>query len=192
MNAVQDWVQLAIRSIADPRAAGAEVKHLPSALTWPAFWLVAILGGVSTQLSLYLTPIEGFPTLGGPVGFVAFVAAGMMGLVAAFTASGRLFGGTGTFEQLLAVVTWMQGLRVTAQITLLIGSLVLGDAFAFLVGVLVMLIGVWVAVNFVAAVHEIEPVPALIAVVLGGIAVAILLSFLWSLAAPQMSELPLA
>lgn len=192
MTGIQTWTDLALRSVTDPRGAGAEVRHLPATLTWPAFWLVAILGGVSTQLSLYLTPIPGFPTLGGPMGFVAFVAAGMMGLVVAFTATGRMFGGKGDFDHVLAAVTWMQGLRVTAQLVLLAASLIFGEALAFMAGVGVMLVGVWVAVNFMAAVHEIEPVPALFSVILGGLVVAILLSILWSLAAPQMSEAPFA
>ena len=90
-------------------------------------------------------PLTFFMGLGGILALVALV----------LTWCGRALGGEGRIEDVGVLMIWLQGLRVLAQIVMLV-LVPLAPALALVVSLGASAIGLWILVNFVAEAHRFE------------------------------------
>ncbi len=74
-------------------------------------------------------------------------------LVISIHSIGRAFGGSGSFEETLLLVTWLQFILLCLQVVQL-AALVLVPPIGGLVGLLSIGIFLWLLVNFVAVIHN--------------------------------------
>jgi len=166
-------------SLRDPRAAAAMIAALPLGrdVLWTAVALIAALNALVISTTFTLAP----PVMELPSYFqmplVLFVLmAGLMVLyVHALYWVGRAMGGRGRVEPLLAAVVWLQGLRLVAQMGVLVLTLAL-PPLGLLASMVVTFWGLWILLNFVA---EILELPGLFhaAAVLAGAALGVLIGF---------------
>ncbi|WP_347139571.1 YIP1 family protein [Paracoccus sp. SSK6] len=108
------------------------------------------------------------------------LAAGLMSGV------GRMFGGTGRFEDALLLTVWIEVLLLLVQAVQLVLSLVL-PVVAGLLGVAATALFLWLTVHFTKALHGFQ---SLLKVTLGLIGTAIAAGFVLSLLAAALGIMP--
>ncbi len=84
------------------------------------------------------------------------------------TGCGKGFGGTGSFEETMLLITWLQFILVCLQVAQTL-ALVLLPPFAGMIGIGALVLFFWLLVNFVAVLHGFTS--------LGLVFVGIILSF---------------
>ncbi|MBW4708898.1 YIP1 family protein [Roseobacter sp. YSTF-M11] len=153
MTTTVDWPQLTLLTLRDPKAAAAEIMswQLPRDALWMAAIVVAIAGTIMSTLTNFVMPLpEPFTDLfPNPIMLFLAMAGGFVLTVNVLFWTGRAIGGSGDLNDLLALLVWMQALRATAQLLILICVLVT----PFLTGFLVLLVGIatiWVFLNFLS------------------------------------------
>ncbi|SDG14452.1 Yip1 domain-containing protein [Sulfitobacter delicatus] len=181
----QSLMPLVRTTLRDPRAAAAMIAALPLGrdVIWTGVALIAALNALVISGGFVLAPpameLPGYFQM--PLALFVLLAGLMVLYVHALYWVGRAMGGQGRTETLLATVVWLQGLRLVAQIGVLVLTLVL-PAAALLASLVVTFWGLWILLNFVA---EILNLPGLFhaAAVLAGAALGVLLGlgFLLSL-----------
>ncbi|WP_370401421.1 Yip1 family protein [Sulfitobacter sp. JB4-11] len=119
---------------------------------WTALALGAALHALVLQLVLSVSepamPLPGYMSM--PLVLFVLIAGVMVIYVHALHWAARALGGKGELWDMLAVIVWLQLLRATAQLILLVVSLampLLGMVLALVVGVW----GLWILFNFIAA-----------------------------------------
>jgi hypothetical protein len=169
--------QLAVLTVRNPKEAATYIlgQNLPREALWMALVLVAILNTILSSLSDMLVPVP--PPLdaiiANPFVFFVIVAGGLLLTVYAIYWAGRMMGGQGGIEDLLALIVWLQVLRSVAQAAVMV-TLVVAP---YLASFLVLIVGaatIWIFVNFVnAGLHFNSLIRALVVVIIGGIALMI-------------------
>ena len=143
-------------TISDP-AAGAQMilrLDLPRAALWLSFALMSVLSMILGELG---SLVIGVPE-DGPLSGQGAVALGLMQgvflflAVHAITQIGRIFGGTGTFFEALALVTWLQFIFVALQVVQLLLA-VIAPPLAAIVSLLAIVLFFWLLSHFIAVLH---------------------------------------
>ena len=146
------------RSVQSPREGAAEVLAMgvPRAALWPIVILVAILSAIMTQLNLMLTRAElPEPLLSiasAPVWMSVVQFATLALMIGAVYAIGRAMGGTGSLPETALLLSWLQFILVCLNAAQLVAGVIL-PPFGALVGLAVSILGLWLLVNFIAALH---------------------------------------
>ena len=177
MTSAMSFPQLAVLTLRAPQEAASYImrQNLPPEFLWTALALVAILNTIMSTLSNMLVPVP--PPLdtivASPFVFSTIVAGGLLLTVYAMYWTGRMMGGRGEVNDLLALIIWLQVLRSVAQAAVL----ALLIAVPYLASVMVLVAAaatIWIFVNFVSAGLRFNSlVKALVVVIVGGIALMI-------------------
>ena len=148
--------ELAVQSVKDPARAARRIidMNVPSAALWTGLTLMAVLNTLMFVVSNMLMP--GPSMLPGafnmPVFYFGFVMFGLILIVYSIFWTGKALGGTGTLHDVMALVVWLQGLRVVVQaatVLLLLTIPLLSAILVFVAGIL----GLWILVHFVKEAH---------------------------------------
>lgn len=181
------WVQLGVRSVADPRGVLGELRRRNYSVTDIALAaaLVAAMGVIFFEGSLLLAPVEGGGgTLLGitsPIG--AFVFQYGMILVTAVVVcyGGRIFGGKAGLNDSLLAVTWLQFVMLLVQV-LQVVALILVPPLGLLIFMAALILLIYLLVNFIMEIHGFKNPMAVVAGVVGAFfAIALVLSILLAL-----------
>lgn len=125
---------------------------------WSLLLLVSIANATLVWLSNALTgptpeqlaqmPIQIPAIIFSPLFAFVFLAGALVITVHVLYWLGAAIGGTGSLNNMLAVLVWLQGLRVMAQVVLLVLMLAL-PTLAGLFGLAVAVLSLWMLVHFV-------------------------------------------
>lgn len=151
-------LQMVWRTVLNPREGAEEVLALgvPRQALWTLLFLVVVLSIMLGQISNLLmtqmsdTPLTGL--LANPVATGLIQLALLVVAVYAIYAVGRAFGGTGSFNEALLLVSWLQFIMVCIQVVQTAFMVIL-PPFAALVGVAGLFLFLWLLTNFVAVIH---------------------------------------
>ena len=154
-----DLAALAAQTVRSPGDAARRVMalELDRPVLWMALALAAALGSLLFHLSSLMFPVTpaGFPVpalLSSPIFYAVAMAGGVILSAAVLSGAGRALGGQGRFDDMLALLVWLQVLRVAAQAIVLV-LMILMPAFAALATLAVALLSLWILINFIDAAH---------------------------------------
>lgn len=151
---------LTILSLQNPALAARFVlaSGLRRDILWSLLLLVSIANATLVWVSNALTgptpeqlaqmPIQIPAIIFSPLFAFVFLAGALVITVHVLHWLGAAIGGTGSLENMLAVLVWLQGLRVMAQVVLLVLMLVV-PSLAGLFGLAVAILSLWILVHFV-------------------------------------------
>ncbi|NKX46084.1 Yip1 family protein [Roseicyclus persicicus] len=152
-------LRMARDTVSNPREGAETVLALglPRQALWLAFALVIVLSMILGDLLYMLADLPADEALTGPLGaspvVMGLLQAGFLYLMAhAMARIGQAFGGTGRFEEALALVIWLQFIFLCVQVVQLVAVLVVPPV-AGLITLLAMGLFLWLLVNFVATLH---------------------------------------
>jgi hypothetical protein len=152
---MNNLVAMAWRSVKNPREGAAEILALgvPREALWPALALVVVLSILLANVTALL--LAGDAAAAMPVGPAAtgFIQLALLVvMVFAVFWIGRAMGGTGSFEESVLIVAWLQFIMVCLQVVQA-GILVISTPVAEIFGLLGVLVFLWLLTNFVAVLH---------------------------------------
>jgi hypothetical protein len=151
---------LTILSLQNPALAARFVlaSGLRRDILWSLLLLVSIANATLVWVSNALTgptpeqlaqmPIQIPAIIFSPLFAFVFLAVALVITVHVLHWLGAAIGGTGSLENMLAVLVWLQGLRVMAQVVLLVLMLAV-PSLAGLFGLAVAILSLWILVHFV-------------------------------------------
>ena len=178
-------LRMARDTVSNPRE-GAETMlalGLPRQALWLAFALVIVLSMLLGDLLYLLAGLPGegaltSPLVGSPV-VAGLVQGAFLFLMAhAITHVGRVFGGTGRFEEALTLVVWLQFIFICVQVLQLVAVVVI-PPMAGLITLLAVGLFFWLLVNFIAALHGFTSLGLVfVATILTGFAFLFMLSLI--------------
>lgn len=181
------WVQLAMRSIADPRGALGQIRQRDHSINETAMVaaLISAMGVIIFEFSLLLSPVdgEGGTLLGitSPLGAFAFQYAMIFVTAVVVCYGGRIFGGKAGFGDSLLAVTWLQFVMLLVQVVQM-AALILVPPLGLLIFMTALVLLVYLLVNFIMEIHGFKNAMAVVAGVIGAFfAVALALSILMAL-----------
>ncbi|MBI6628360.1 YIP1 family protein [Pontibaca salina] len=152
-----DWRPLTVATITDP--AGAARTLIGLGLTrdvlWTALLLVAVLNALLFAVSNIALPPppELSVLLPAPILYFVVVAAGLSLSVVSLHVFGRLLGGTGTLEDIMVLVGWIQLLRVAIQAVALFLAL-LAPVLSAMVVLAAVFYGIFIMLHFINQAHN--------------------------------------
>ncbi len=155
------WTDLAVDTLRDPQDAAARIMgwQVPrrelyiallavSALTALIVGTVSTLGPPPDQELLDTVPM--LALFQRPLALFVLTAGGLIVMVHALYWAGNAMGGQGDLGDLIALMAWLQALRVAAQIGILALSAVV-PSIAGLLALMVMIVAFWLMLHFVSA-----------------------------------------
>ncbi|KPQ06155.1 MAG: Yip1 domain membrane protein [Rhodobacteraceae bacterium HLUCCA12] len=147
-----DITALVRLSVTEPEKGAQAVMALDPPL--PARWMLMVFAVTLGVVLAYLLPVIAGQGPDLPSPFAAAMLQGGMNLVAVFliTGVGRLFGGTGRFEDALLLVGWLQLLMAGVQLVQLLVLLVL-PPLGSVVMVAAVALFFWLLSGFIRALH---------------------------------------
>jgi hypothetical protein len=148
-------VAMAWRTVKNPREGATEILSLgvPREALWLALALVVTISILLAQAtSLLVTGEAGAGMPVGPLamGFVQLLLLVLM--VFSIFWIGRSFGGSGSFEETILLVTWLQFIMVCLQVVQTV-ALVILPVFSGLIGIGALVLFLWLLTNFVTVLH---------------------------------------
>ena len=155
------WADLAVETLRSPQDAAARIMgwQVPRTELYIALLAVSaltalIVGAVST-LGPPPDPelLEAVPVMSlfqRPLALFVLTAGGLSVMVHARYWAGNAMGGGGNLSDLIALMAWLQGLRVAAQVVIVtLSALVPG--VASLLALVVMIVAFWLMLHFISA-----------------------------------------
>lgn len=180
-----DLIALARTSLQDPRAAATEIMglQLTRDVLWTALALVAILNTAIVLLVVQVSgpsmPLPGY--IGSPITIFVLIAGLMVVYVHAMYWAALAIGGSGSLNDVLAVLIWFQVLRAAAQIAVLVLSLAI-PVLGLMLSLVVAIWGLWIFLNFLAAAMLLKSAGhALVVLVISAVGLILGLGILMSL-----------
>ena len=168
----------------DPAAAARVLLglRLPRSVLWQGLVLMAVLQAVIYALSdlAFAEPNPMRVLFGGPLQFFVIALLGMVFFVYVLQMAGRLFGGQGELDDVLAVMVWLNALRAAAQVAMLVLSLTV-PMLAMVLMLMVAFFGLYITMHFINEALRLNSLlrsffVLLVASLAMGIALSILLS----------------
>ena len=154
-----DLAALAVQTLRSPGDAARRIMglDLERPVLWMALALTVVLGSLLFHLSSLMFPVSpaGMPLpalITSPLLYALAMGGGVVLSAQVLTWAGRALGGQGQFQDMLALLVWLQALRVVAQAALLV-LMVLVPPFAAMVTLAVALFSLWILVNFIDSAH---------------------------------------
>lgn len=152
-------LRMARDTVSNPREGAETVLSLglPRQALWLAFALVVVLSMLLGDLLYMLADLPQDGAMTGPLGASPLVMGLMQGaflflMAHAVTHVGHLFGGTGRFDEALALIVWLQFIFLCVQVLQLAAVLVI-PPMAGLITMLAVGLFFWLLVNFIATLH---------------------------------------
>ena len=148
---------MAWRTVRNPREGATEILSLgiPREALWPALVLVVVLSILLAQLtSLMMTGDVGMQEMPvGPAatGFIQLLL--LVVMVFAIFWIGRSMGGTGSFEETILLVAWLQFVMVCIQAAQAVALMLFPTIVATLIGMAGLVLFLWLLTNFIAVLH---------------------------------------
>lgn len=175
---------LVLETIRKPKV-GADVilaQRFQRGVLWQLLALVTVLSVLAAQITILLLGPGSGELLGGqllenPLLATLIQAVLLLTLVYAAFAIGRTFGGQGAFDDVLALVIWLQFILLVIQMVQTFALIVFPALGVLIAFASVVLFG-WLLVNFVAHVHGFQ---SLAHVFVGILVSAFAIIFLFSL-----------
>jgi hypothetical protein len=150
-------VSMAWRTVKNPREGATEVLSLgiPREALWPALALVVTVSILLAQATWLLVlgdagAAAALPA--GPLVMGLFQLAVLVLMVFAIFWIGRSFGGSGSFEETILLVTWLQFIMVCLQVVQT-GAFLILPLIAGLIWIAGIVLFLWLLTNFVAVLH---------------------------------------
>lgn len=152
-----DWRFLVVQSITDPAEAGRRLiaMAIPRDALWIGLSLVVVLNTMIFALSNVLipgpSPLPDMLTY--PPVYLAVSGGGLLLSIYSMYWIGRMMGGTGSLDDMMVLLIWMQGLRFLVQTV----TLVLVLTFPLLSVILVIasfLVGLFILMHFIDQAHR--------------------------------------
>lgn len=146
------------RSLRSPREGAEEVLALgiPKDALWLILAIVVVLSVVLAQATNLLVVGAGGEMFDGLLSNPMVTGVIQLGLLLAMIAAvywiGRAMGGSGSFEETLLLMSWLQFIMVVIQLAQTLALLVLPPV-AGLIGVAALVIFFWLLTNFIAVLH---------------------------------------
>ncbi len=180
-----DLRSLIVQSVMSPAEAARRILalRLPRGVLWSALLLAAALNAILFTLSNLLLPTPPMVPwiIQSPLVYFGLVVLALVAFIQAVVWVGQGLGGSGGTDEVMAVIVWMQYLRVLVQAA----SLLLMVTFPILSLVLVMaatVVGVWILLHFIAQAHGLDGLGrAAFVLILSGLAVIIAASLFMAL-----------
>ena len=177
-------LRLVLDTIRNPRAGADTILalRLERGVLWQFLALVIVLSVLAAQITILMLggdngDVLNSPLLGNPLLATGIQAALLLALIYAIYGIGRAFGGAGAFDDILALVIWLQFILLIVQMVQTF-ALVAFPALGMLIGLASVILFGWLLVSFVAHVHGFQS----LGLVFAGIMVsAFALIFLFSL-----------
>ena len=150
-----DVLKLAWDSIKNPREGASAILNFapPRIAIWYILALVVVLSVLLAQGTTFLFggglagPFEMSPFSLGIIQGVLLIV-----MIYATYWIGRAFGGTGSLEETMLLMTWLQFILVCVQVAQTLAMIVM-PPFAGLIGIAALFIFFWLLVNFIAVLH---------------------------------------
>lgn len=145
-------------TLTDPRAAARVLMQDEAALGQAVPIALAVVGfGVMLSFIMaQLMPGPEFPMLdfllGNPLLYAGFQFILLLFSVVAIFAVGRMFGGTGRFQQALLLMSWVQFFMLVVQIVA-VGVMLLVPSAGILLNYAIMVNFIWLMVVFITELH---------------------------------------
>ena len=155
------WVDLAVETLRDPQATAAQIMRwqVPRGELYMALLAVSALTAliVGTVSSLGPAPdpelLDAVPVMAlfqRPLALFVLTAGGLIVMVHALYWAGSAMGGKGDLGDLIALMAWLQALRVAAQVVILVLSAIV-PGIAGLLALVVMIVAFWLMLHFISA-----------------------------------------
>lgn len=150
-------------TVQNPREGARMVMgaNLPMAARWVALALMAVISAILAHLAFALMPGEVREAMAGAMAspLTSAVMQGALMLAAVFVIHwvGRWRGGTGTFEDALILMIWLQFILLILQVVQIVTQVLIPPA-SVLVGYVSVGIFMWLLSNFVAELHGFKSV----------------------------------
>ena len=172
----EELIRLTMLTVQSPRAGAEAVltMNYPRELLWVLLGLATILSVLMVQLMRFAFPQPEdaaalMPFQSSPVLFALIMWGSLVLMVFCVYYIGRAFGGTGSFQDSLTVVIWLQFLLMVSQVLQFVLAII-SMGFAALLGIAFLFYWIWIFTTFVAVLHAFENR----AVVLGGMFAAMM------------------
>lgn len=144
------------RSIRNPREGATEVLSLgvPREALWPALALVVVLSILFAHVTALLALGQGgmgaMPVGPAATGFIQLLL--LVVMVFAIFWIGRAMGGSGSFEEAILLVAWLQFIMVCLQVVQAVALIILPPV-AGLISIAGLVLFLWLLTNFIAVLH---------------------------------------
>lgn len=176
--------QLFVDTIYTPRSAARQIlgMKLPGNVIWMTLVLATALNSVAFAGTLLAFPPAAPPMVQAISPFLIAVLffASMVSGAAALYWGGKTVGGVASFNDFLALVTWLQFMRFAVQVVGFVLMLFL-PGLASIVTFVAMLYGIWIMLNFISEAQGFETFGKSVAnLLMGFLGLVIALSFLIS------------
>jgi hypothetical protein len=181
-------LRMARDTVSNPREGAETVLALglPKQALWLAFALVVVLSMLLGDLLYLLADLPRDGAMTGPLGASPLVMGLLQGaflflMAHAVTLVGRMFGGTGRFDEALALIVWLQFIFLCVQVLQLAAVLVI-PPMAGLITMLAVGLFFWLLVNFIATLHGFTSLGmVLVMTILSGFTILFVLSLILTL-----------
>lgn len=182
--------ELTMLTLRSPKEAAQQIIGigLPRDVLWSLLVLISVANAILVWVSNVLTgptpeqveqmPIRIPEIIYSPLFAFVILAGALTIMVNVLHWIGKAIGGTGSIENMLSVLVWLQCLRMMTQIILLV-LLFAAPSLAGLFGLIVSVLSIWILVHFVNEAAELDSVFKTIGVLLSAmVGIALGLSFL--------------
>ncbi len=191
---VKGLVSAAVDTVRDPREGARRVMavQIPRRSRWEAVLLVVVLSVLLSELTLLLGSASGGMMMGGgllhnPLAMGALQLAVLMVLIWGMYVLGRLAGGTGSLDDAIMLVVWLQAIMLGLQVVQLAAMLLL-PPLASLIGLGGILLFFYLLTMFTTELHGFNSPGAVFIAILGAmVGFIMVLSFILALFGVQIS-----
>lgn len=180
---LRDLVTLAVATVRNPKEGARVVigQNVPNPFLWQMMAVVVALSVVLGQGALLV--LAGPGELAGPLMLNPAIMAGLqlavlLVTVHAITWIGRSLGGTGSFDDALALMVWLQFIMICLQVVQ-VAAMMVAQPVADMIGIAGLALFLWLLTNFVAVLHGFKSLGLVFVMILAS---ALGLVFLMSLA----------
>lgn len=148
--------QLVVLTLRDPRAAAEQIIgwRLDRDTLWTALALAAAINTLLFSLSVVLQPSQAMPAFfTSPLVMFVLLSGVLVITTHGLFWTGRAIGGQGDLGDMLALIVFLQVLRILAQLVIFVVMFV-SPGMSLLLSLATAILGLWILVNFIAAAHR--------------------------------------
>ena len=168
--------EVVILSLRNPRAAAQQIIgwRLDRNVLWTALALAAAVNTLIFSVSLVLQPTPGMPAFfTSPLAMFVLLTGVLVITTHGLFWTGRALGGDGNLGDILALVVFLQVLRIIAQVAIFL-LMYISPGVSVLASLGTGIIGLWILVNFIAAAFDFTGLGKAIGVLLIAMAAVVL------------------
>ncbi len=186
---------MTVLTVTDPAEAARRLMALQPGreVLWLALALVVVLNTFLHAVSNLLVPVQApelQPLSESLVLYVLVAGGGLVLSILAFYHVGSRMGGTGTFNEIMILMVWLQFMRVLVQ-AIMVVLLISAPVLSALAALAAFILGIYITVHFLDQAHRFgSPATAVGVLVLSALAIAVVLVVLMTLIGGPMMGTP--